>query len=180
MANDPQSTVNPAAGSDPQPAVPTPEDIVRQLRALREQMPVMIETASPAALRRRLSHVNADFVQAAVNAAGASENVRNALGRTSEDLRQEIEVAARWTAVADELRALLQSTLATNTIRRQKIGLAALQTYKICQQLARDDVHARLGTHISEMRRLNKFGRVRNRRPAPQPAPENPLPLKAQ
>jgi hypothetical protein len=168
LANESQPSVTPAAGDD---ALPTPEDIVRQLRALREQLPVVGASPSPAGLSRRMSHVNADFVQAAVNAAGASENVQNALGRTSEDLRQEIELTARWTAVADELRALLQSTLAANTVRRQKIGLAALQTYQICQQLARDGTHARLDTHISEMRRFNKFGRVR-RKPAPQPAPE--------
>lgn len=161
MANEPQSTLT--------PAVLSPEDVVRQLRALREQMPVL-SAATPIPLKRRFSHVDADFVQAAVNAVGASENVQNALGRTSDELREEIASAARWTAVADELRALLQSMLASNTIRRQKIGLAALQAYKICQQLARDDGHARLGTHISEMRRLNKFGRSR-RKPAPQPEP---------
>ncbi|HUP58845.1 MAG TPA: hypothetical protein VNA69_00345 [Thermoanaerobaculia bacterium] len=149
----------------------SPEELVRHLRALRERIPTLDPAPAPAALRRRLSHVDADFVQAAISAAGTSEVVEKALGRTDEDLRADVEVSGRWTAVADELRKLLQSVLATNTVRRQRIGLAALQTYKICQQLARDDNHAELTVHINEMKRLNKFGRVR-RRPAPAPQPE--------
>jgi cation transport regulator ChaB len=129
---------------------------------------------APAALRRRLSHVNADFVYAAINAAGASDVVQNALGRTDEDLRQETDAAVRWSAVADELRALLQSVVMANTVRRQRIGLAALQTYKICQQLAREDGQAaRLGTHIAEMKKLNRFGRRRTP-VAPPPATAPP------
>ena len=149
----------------------SPEELVQHLRTLRERIPIFDPAPAPAALRRRLSHVDADFIQAAINAAGASEVVEKALGRTDEDLRIEVEASARWTAVADELRKLLQSILATNTVRRQRIGLAALQTYQICQQLARDDNHAELEVHIKEMKRLNKFGRVR-RKSAPAPQPE--------
>ncbi|HVR40643.1 MAG TPA: hypothetical protein VMU84_16225 [Thermoanaerobaculia bacterium] len=155
--------------SIPEPML-TPEEVVRQLRAVWAQISLPETSAAPAALRRRLAHVDAKFVQAAVNATGASNVVQQALGRTDEDLRQEIDVAARWSAVADELRGMLQSVLGANTVRRQRIGLAALQTYKICQQLARDDVHERLGAHIAEMKKLNKFGRSRKK--APQPVPE--------
>jgi hypothetical protein len=171
MSNSNESTLNPAEGST-EPTVISPEEIVRQLRTLREQMPTLTPPAVSAQRLGRLAHVDADFVQATVNATGASENVANALGRSDEEQRQEIELAARWTAVTDEARALLQASLAAGTIRRQRIGLTALQTYQICQQLARDDKHSGLSTHIREMRRLNKFGRVRRATAAPQPAPE--------
>jgi hypothetical protein len=167
--NDTQTPVN--------PNVMTPEDAVRELRALQDRMPLP-EPAGPVSMRNRLSHVDADFIQAAVNATGASENVQNALGRTTEEIRQEIDVAARWSAVTDELRGLLRRMIEANVVRRQKIGLTALQTYKICQQLARDEVHSRLSTHIAEMRRLNKFGR--RRRGAKAPEPEVPLLSKTQ
>ena len=95
------------------------------------------------------------------------------LGRTDEEMRLETEASNRWTAVADESRTLLKEILAANTIRRQRIGLAALQTYAICRQLARDDRHAtRLAAPLAEMKRLNKFGRAR-RKPA-EPGPEPP------
>jgi hypothetical protein len=153
-----------------EPVMLSPEEVVRQLRALRAQMPADVSTLPRSASRVRLAHVDADFIQAAINAVGISDVVQRALGRSDEELRQEIDAAARWTAVVDELRALLRSAVAGNIVRRQRIGLAALQTYKICQQLARDEGNARLSTHINEMKRLNKFGRSR-RKPAAEPAP---------
>ena len=152
----------------------SPEQVIEQLRALRDQIPLPDDAlpAIPASRRRRLAHVDSQFVVAAINATGASPAVQTALGRTDEELRQESDVSNRWTAVIDEVRALLESLIDANTVRRQRIGLAALQTYKICQQLARDDVQAtRLAAHIGEMKKLNKFGRSRRRAPQPDPQP---------
>ncbi|HVR40994.1 MAG TPA: hypothetical protein VMU84_18015, partial [Thermoanaerobaculia bacterium] len=137
-----------------------PEEVVRYLRVLRERIPSE-PSSTVTGLRRRLAHVDANFVHAAVNAVGATEGVQKVLGRTDEELREEIDVSSRWTAVADELRSLLQSILLSNSVRRQRIGLAALQTYKICQQMVRDEKNASLEAHIVEMKRLNRFGRRR-------------------
>jgi len=177
MANGNESTRNPAAETEPQPAMLSPDEFVRELRSLRERMPVPDPAQTTAALRRRLAHVNADFVTASVSAAGVSEAVQMALGRSDEDLRQEIDAAGRWTAAIDEIRALLQSTIMANTVRKQRIGLAALQTYQICRQLIRDEAQRpRLATHLGEMKRLNRFGRPRRKAtPAPTPEPE-PVP----
>ncbi len=173
MASSTEVTQNPS----PAPATLSPEQVVQQLRALRAQIPLPDSLPSmPASRRRRLAHVDGQFIVAAINATGASPVVQTALGRTDEELRQENDVSGRWTAVIDEVRALLQILVDANTLRRQRIGLAALQTYKICQQLARDDAQAtRLAAHIGEMKRLNKFGR---RRKAPQPSPQ-PIPAPA-
>jgi hypothetical protein len=165
----------------PATAMLSPEQVVQQLRALRAQIPLPDALpAIPASRRRRLAHVDSQFVVAAINATGASPAVQTALGRTDEELRQESDVSSRWTAVIDEVRALLESLIDANTVRRQRIGLAALQTYKICQQLARDDAQAtRLAAHIGEMKKLNKFGRSRRKapqpdQPIPEPAPQAP------
>jgi len=159
----------------PAPAMLSPEQVVEQLRALREQIPMPDSLpAMPAARRRRLGHVDAQFIIAAINATGVSPAVQTALGRTDEDLRQESDASDRWTAAIDEVRALLQSLIDANLLRRQRIGLAALQTYKICEQLARDGTQApRLAAHIGEMKKLNKFGRQRRKAPQPnsQPTP---------
>jgi hypothetical protein len=56
--------------------------------------------------------------------------------------------------VASELRSLLDSIQLATTARRQRIGLASLQTYQICQQMARDENNAALAVHVKEMRRL--------------------------
>lgn len=174
---DTKSILTPPAAAEATAVVLSPEEIVQQLRLLRPQMSLLEPEPARSAMRRRLAHVHPEFVLAAINAAGVSEVVQNALGRTDEDLRQESDSNARWTAVADELRSLLQSVLMANTVRRQRLGLAALQTYQICVQLAREEGHAtRLNTHIAEMKRLNRFGRT-NRKPA-APAQPAPLPVK--
>jgi hypothetical protein len=167
------SSTQPSQNGSPAPAILSPEQVVQQLRAMREQIPLP-ESLPPmsAARRRRLAHVDSQFVVAAINATGASPAVQAALGRTDEAFREESDVSNRWTAVIDEVRALLQSLLDANLLRRQRVGLAALQTYKICQQLARDDLHdTRLGAHIGEMKKLNKFGRQRRKAPQPDPQP---------
>jgi len=168
MSNINEKGITKAAAESGEPVVLTPEDLVKQLRALRAQLPL-----PPQAVKRvgstPLGGVNPDFVQAAVNAAGASEVVTGALGRTAVDLQAEIDTAARWTAAAMELRSLLRELLAGNIARRQRLGLAALQTYQICQQLSRDEQHSVLEAHVAEMRRLNRFGRPRRK-----PEPETP------
>jgi hypothetical protein len=150
----------------------SPEEVVQQLRALRARIPLPQPPAVPVSPRRRLAHVDPQFVTAAINAVGASDIVQAAIGRTDEDLRQENDAAIRWTAVTDELRSLLQEILLANTQRRQRVGLASLQAYSFCQQLARDATHAtRLAAPIGEMKRLNKFGRSRRKAPQPDPQP---------
>lgn len=167
MSNHSKATsVNPASGAAP----PTPEQLVAQLRAIREQIVIPAQVAAPASLRRRLVHVHPDFVNASINAAGVSDTVQSALGRTDEELRQAIDLTARMTAVLDELHAVEKVVVEAIVSQRQRTGLAALQTYQICRQLARDERHvARLAPHIAEMKRLNRFGRRRRKPAEPQP-----------
>lgn len=160
--------------TSPAPVTLSPEEVVKELRGLRVRLSLPQPAAVPVSPRRRLANVDQQFVAAAINAVGVSDVVQTALGRTDEDLRQETDAVIRWTAVIDELRSLLREILQANTQRRQRVGLAALQTYKICEQLARDETHAtRLAAHIGEMKKLNKFGRSRRKAPQPdaQPAP---------
>ena len=65
---------------------------------------------------RCAAQVDADFVQASINAVTESD---------------------RWTGVEDELRAMLNGVAAANLVRRHRIGHTALQTYNICRQSAR-------------------------------------------
>ena len=169
-----QNTLTPAEVTE---APLSPEEFVLQLRALRARIPQPEPATAPLAIIHRLAHVDPNFVQASINAAGTTAEVQVVLGRTDADLREEMEVSNRWTAVTDEGRALLKELVTTNTIRRQRVGLAALQTYQVCRQLARDERHAtRLAAHIAEMKRLNKFGRSRRKPAGAEPAsPTQPV-----
>lgn len=171
------NTINNATAGAQEPAAVTPDAIIEQLRAIRQQIPEYTQLAIPDAKAiRRVAHINSDFIDAAINAVGASEVVQTAVGRTNENLRDENEEAGRWTAVEDELRAMLKGVVAANLVRRHRVGLAALQTYNISRQLIRQKEHADLLPHVQGMKRLSKFGRRRKiaqppSEPQPQPAP---------
>ena len=175
MPNGSQNPVVSASAASPKAtATLTPEEFLRQIRALREQVQIpelgVVVQASP---RRRLAHVDADFVIASVNAVGVAPAAQAALGRSDTELRQEIVDDGLWRATIDEVRSLLAGLIAANLIRRQRIGLAALQTYQICKQLVRDGGQdPRLVSHLAEMKRLNKFRRIRR----PEEAPKEPTP----
>ena len=100
--------------------------------------------------------------------------METALGTTSETLRQEKDTVARWTAAEDELRAMLKGVAAMNLIRRHRLGLKALQVYSISQQLVRESEHSYLLPHVSEMKRLNRFGRRRKTTPSEPETPSTP------
>ena len=165
------------ASAEVEPVMLGPDAIIGQLRALIRQIPEFGHL--PQATRAELQGaVRADprFVQAAINAVGASDVVQHAVGRSPDELRLETDAAERWTAVEAEARALLEGVAAANLTRRHRVALAALQAYSISRQLVRQDAHSDLLPHVAEMRRLNRFGRRRAQKadPAPQPAPAPP------
>jgi len=151
--------------------VPTPEALVEQFRAVRRQIPDYMQlTRSSIAFLTRAASVDPAFVHATINTAGACRTMESALGRTAAELRQESDDIGRWSAVEDELKALLKGLQAANLIRRHRVGRTALQTYNISRQLTRQPEHADLLPHIAEMKRLNRFGR------RPKAKPEAPSP----
>jgi len=140
----------------------TPEAVVEQLRVLRQQIPNYSQLTTVSSQRlRAAAAAEGPFLQASINAIGASPIVRTAVGRTPDELRVEADEASRWTAVEDELRAMLKGVVAANLMRRHRLGLTALQTYNISRQLVRKEEHADLLPHVAEMQRLNRFGRRR-------------------
>jgi hypothetical protein len=154
----------------------TPEVFVEQMRSMRQQVPEYTQLPVPSAKSMRAAaHVNSDFVQATINAAGASLPVQGMLGKTADELRQQAADATLWAVVEDELKATLQGVASANLIRRHRVGIAALQTYGFCRQAVRTKEHLDLLPHVAEMKRLNRSGRKRKavppQTPTPAPAP---------
>jgi hypothetical protein len=151
----------------------TPEAFVEHLRALRTNIPDYAQFPPKQANSiRRVAHLDADFSQAAINALGASDSVRAALGRNPEELQAESDTIRRWSAVEDEMRALYRGVVTANLVRRHRLGLTVLQTYSITQQLVRQPEHSDLLPHVEHMKRMNRFSRRRKEdTPQPQPAP---------
>jgi len=162
MENESSTKATEASAVTEAPAQLEPEAIVELLRGLRGQIPEYghLPVSRTRGLHR-VSRADAPFIQAAINAVGASEAMRQALGKSADDLRVDIDQASRWSAVEDELRALLQGVSTANLTRRYRIGLSGLQVYNIGRQLVRTEQHSDLLPHVAEMRRFNRFGRKR-------------------
>jgi hypothetical protein len=161
------------------PPVPKPkltaDEAVAMVREIRDRLPIPDPTDTKVSGSRRAAQVDPAFAAAAVTAAGVVEPVQTAVGYTDAQLRDEMDAGTRWTQFTDELRALLVTATHADTIRRQRIGLAALQIQKICVQMARDGRNRdALAPHIARMKQLNVFRRSRRKarsQPTQSPAP---------
>ena len=172
-----QTPKNTAVEAETPPAL-SPEDVVAQLRNLRQHIGEMtpLTKLQRKALASHASLPNS-VVQASINALGASADLQQTLGHPADDVRQMAEDANRWTAVEDELRGMLKGIAGANVIRRQRVGLLSVQAYVMTQQLARDPNNANLLPHVQEIKRLRSLGRRKKpATPAPQPSPD-PAPL---
>jgi len=155
------------------PPTLSPENVVAQLRTLRQQIGEMtpLTIVQRKALIDHASLPNS-VVQASINALGSSADLQQILGQPADNVRQLAEEANRWTAVEDELRVMLKGIVGANLIRRQRVGLLSVQAYVITQQLARDPNNASLLPHVQEIKRLRSLGRRKKPAiPAPQPSP---------
>jgi hypothetical protein len=152
---------NPISGAEAPPASTlAPEVIVDHLRALRAQMVTV--TPLSAAERQQLrgrSRTSNPILQASINVIGAHDAVSQAVAQPADGVRRLYDEANRWTAVADELRTMLEGVLGANLVRRQRLSLIAAQAYNIGTQLARDPANAVLLPHVQEIKRLKSFAR---------------------
>ncbi|MGZ5441215.1 MAG: hypothetical protein ACXW5U_08080 [Thermoanaerobaculia bacterium] len=169
------------AVSEGGPPILTPEQVVEQLRVLRDQIPEFVQLPNDRQMRtiRRRASVSVEFAREAINAVGASGTVQHIVGNTPAELHQAGDEIARWTAVETELRAMLRGVSAANTVRRHRLGLAALQVYNVSRELVRQEDHANLLPHVETMRRIPKYSR-RRKPSAAQPADPAKTPLPPQ
>jgi len=145
---------------DPNTNVSVPVEVVEKLRAVRQLIPEYTQlTVAGAKVLRTAAAADPAFVHASINTVAASPIVENAVGRSPEQLLLDADENARWSAVEDELRAMLKGVVAANLTRRHRLGLSALQAYSIAQALVRKPEHGNLLPHVAEMKRTNRFGR---------------------
>ena len=154
-----------------------PEEAVQLLQALRTRVPdfALLSVADAQSLSRAAA-VDIRFVHEAINAIAASPNLRDALGRDAEDLRQSLELTDRWSQVVVELDKLRNGVVGAMKVRRHRVGATALHAYQLSQQLARYRENATLLPHIDAMRRASRFIRPRPVPPVIPPPVEAPVP----
>jgi hypothetical protein len=170
-----QKPIEESIMADPIPGTPEPlppETIIERLREIRaglagfQQLPLTVRKSM-----RTLANASPAFVQAAINTLGAAPEVVTIVRSTADELQQLVADAASWSAVEDEMRAVLAGVAAANLTRRHRIGTLAVQTYAVTKRAIRQSEHSSLISHVDEMRRLNRFGRKRAKA-EPIPVPE--------
>ena len=155
----------------------TPEEVLEQLRILKERIPDFVQLPNDRATKylRRKSKLNPEFAQEAIDAVGTSPTVQSAIGNTPEELHQAQDEARSWASVENALRGLLRGVAAGNVVRRERIAQAALQAYNVSTQLVKQEDHGDLLPHVERMKRLPKYGSRRRGKPAEeQPQPPQP------
>jgi hypothetical protein len=153
----------------------TPEQVVEQLRVMRQQIPEFVQLPNTREIRqfRRLAKVDAEFAREGIGAVGASPVVQEAIGNTAEDLYRAEDEIARWAVAESELRSTLSGVAAANLVRRHRMGLAVVQAYNVSRQLVRQEEHAHLLPHVQRMSQVRKFRQRRTKPADRQPQPES-------
>lgn len=150
----------------------TPEQVVEQLRAMRQRIPEFVQLPKGEVRQiRRTANVNPDLTREAIDTIGASEMMQSVIGNTPGELHQAEDELARWSTVESELRSMHRGVSLANLVRRHRLGRVALQAYSVGRQLVRQEEHAQLLPHVENMSRIRKFAR---RRPKPAAEPEPP------
>ena len=173
------TTVNNTPVTSTDPARLTPESVIAQLRAIGSQIDDLapLSKEQRALLKKRLRRQPKTIVEASINVIGVLDNVSEALGQPLDEVRQLQDDSLRWDAAVDEARAFLNGLEGANLIRRQRLGLIAMQAYTIGSQLARDPARAVLVPHVEEVKRLKGAARRKKTTQAhPAPAPATPPP----
>jgi hypothetical protein len=141
---------------DPEVTPIDPAELVQELRRLRERIPKFQQlTVRQTRSMTRVAHLNDEFVEAGLVTGGADEHLVAVIGSPVQDFWRERQDAQRWSAVEDELTAMLRGVSAANLKRRHAVGTAVLQIYAVARQLARQKEFHHLLPHIEHMKRVN-------------------------
>jgi hypothetical protein len=176
MSTNSNSTNEAAAPVLIDPVMLTPEQVIEQLRTMRQQIPNFVQlphNRETDALRRLARAISLEFAHEATNAVGVSPVVEGAVGNTPEGMHRDKDLNGRWAAAENEMRSLLRGMSSTNLVLRQRLCRDALQAYNVSRELVKQEEHAHLLPHVEAMRRLK---RPRRRvKPDTEPAPKPKL-----
>jgi hypothetical protein len=166
------------AADTPQPETPklSPEVVVAQLRALRDQLPQIAPlTPQQRTSARKAAQMPPEVLQASIDVIGASDDVSSAIKQPVGDVHVLQDETNRWNAVENELKALLNGVSGANLLRRHRLALIAGQAYAIGTQLTRDPANVLLLPHVQEVKRLKKVASISRKKSLPK-TPGAPTP----
>ncbi len=174
MASKPSSSKLPIKRSAAASAsAPDVSDLIKRIRAIASEIPDFKQLATVKVRRLTANaHLHDGFLNAVGNAIDSSPSLQTAVGSTTPDqIRQNVDFATAYGAVAEELEGLARGIRNTIAAKRSEIANAALQAYAIAGRMAKLDEHARLIPHVTEMKKTLGRGRG-SRQPKTEPPPK--------
>ncbi len=159
----------------PQPSyLDTAQERVDEIRAMREKIPNFVIPSSKGESQRLTSaaSVPPQFVEQVAMTIKNSAKLVAAGAADSDRIRDLMNYAEAYDAVADELEAMTGFVRHSVTVAKNTAGSYALTTYALAQRLAKRPETADLAPHVDNMRiALGKRFRKAKAQPAPTPAP---------
>jgi len=131
-----------------------PDALIRGFRALQQRIPgfTQLSVEEERALVR-VASLDPDFLEAGIRAASAYDDTKAYVGRSAEELRQELDEVRHWDEAESEVRALLKGMSAANRKRRHRLGRAILKVYKLLGNLIHVEGYRPLRPYYEEMKR---------------------------
>lgn len=166
---------NDASAVPLEPPMLTPEQLIEQLRGIRQQIPNFVQLPNNREtknLRRLVSSVSMELAHEATNAIGVSDVVQSAVGNTPEGMYRDKDITGRWSAAENEMRSVLRGLASMILVMRERLCRDTLQTYNVSRELVKQKEHAHLLPHVDAMRRLKKAHRRTKAAAEPAPKPQ--------
>ncbi len=174
--------VDPANPTTPVNHSLSAQELIDQIRAMRERIPYFTipETPSDGVRLVRGASVPAAFVELTAVALKNSPALVRGGGADPEQLRDMQTYATAYSPFADELEALALFVRHSVLAAKHNAGTEAFTTYELAKRLAKRPATADLRPHVADMRRALVAGRRKAKvtpAPGPSPAPTAPVPV---
>jgi hypothetical protein len=164
--------VDPANPTTPVNHNQSAQELIDQIRAMRDRIPYFTIPATPtdgSSLVRGAS-VPAAFVELTAVALKNSPALVRGGGADPGQLRDMQTYATAYSPFADELEALALFVRHSVLAAKHNAGTEAFTTYELAKRLAKRPATADLRPHVADMRRALAAGR-RKAKPTPAPGP---------
>jgi hypothetical protein len=143
----------------------TPQEVLDQLRPLKERIPdfALLPSDELRRIRRAGYDVGHHLTRKAVDMAGDSEVVEQVLDRTADELAQLEDEAVLWREVEITLRILVRGVSTGNAIRRRRLARLVQRAVRVAATLAESPIHEMMATHVEIARKIRKSQRRKRR-----------------
>ncbi|HYC93445.1 MAG TPA: hypothetical protein VEO54_29835 [Thermoanaerobaculia bacterium] len=156
------------------PALVKPVTLVQGLQFLQQRIPGFRQLSlDEQQSMGNAAHLEPEFVNAGIHAAGVWPESKTLTGMTAEEMRAGMDATVSWADVRRQLQALDKGIAGAILSEKHRIGVAILQIYRVIGTLLSDPRYHHLRPYYEDMKRT--YGRKpRKPRKAPKQKPETP------